>query len=124
MASHHGNASKFTMFSDTSEAAPTPTGVSHLISMMTLIVLIFLIGAMLGLRFKVLILFPAMALALIAVLAGGMTGGDSLSAILIAAVLAASCLQVGYLCGVLARYRIAPALPGRRRASLDAHFAP
>jgi hypothetical protein len=90
---------------------------------MTLNVLIFLIGALLGLRFKVLILFPAMALALIAAMAGGAIGGDSLPAILIIAVLAAGCLQIGYLCGVLARYRIAAALPGRRRVSLDVHSA-
>jgi hypothetical protein len=91
--------------------------------MSTLIVLIFLLGGLLGLRFKVFILFPTMAFALIAIVAGGTSSGNSLSAILITAMLTTSFLQIGYLCGVLARYAIAPAVPGRRSVSLNAHSA-
>jgi len=91
--------------------------------MLTLIVLIFLIGGLLGLRFKVFVLFPAIALALIAVFARSVTSSGSLWAILITAVLATSFLQIGYLCGVLARYTMAPALPRRRSVSLNAHSA-
>ncbi len=77
--------------------------------MSLLILLVFLIGAALGMKFKVLILIPAIGFALIAVVAGGIAYGDSVSAILIAAVLASSSLQIGYLCGTVMRYSIVPA---------------
>lgn len=63
-----------------------------------------LIGALLGTRFKVLILVPAIGLAAMANAAGGIARGDSASTILIAVAIAAVCLQIGYLCGVVAQY--------------------
>ena len=85
------------------------------------ILLAFLLGAVLGMRFKVFILIPAIGFALIALLAGGIARGDNVSAILIAAVLSSSSLQIGYLGGILTRYSIAIARAGRlRKASLQA----
>jgi len=88
------------------------------------IFLAFLIGAVLGMRFKVLILIPAIGLALIVILAAGVARDDNVSAILIAAVLASSFLQIGYLCGAVTRYSIALARTERtRKASLQAQSA-
>jgi hypothetical protein len=92
--------------------------------MSMLILLVFLLGAVLGMRFKVLILIPAIASVMIAILAGGVARGDSVSAILIAVVLASICLQIGYLSGIATRYGIALARAGRlRKASLQAESA-
>jgi hypothetical protein len=74
--------------------------------MVVLILSTLCIGAALGVRFKVLILIPSIGLAFIAILAGGVARGDSASAILIAAVLASSFLQIGYLCSIIARHGI------------------
>jgi len=83
-----------------------------------------LIGAALGMRFKVLILIPAIGLGFITILAGGIGRGDSASAILIAAVLASGSLQIGYLCGILTRSGIASARPGSpRKATWQAESA-
>lgn len=88
------------------------------------ILLAFLIGAALGMRLKVFILFPAIGLAWIVILAAGIARSDSISAILIAAVLASTCLQIGYLCGTATRYSIALARIGRtRKGSLHAQSA-
>ena len=83
--------------------------------MSALVLLAFLTGAALGMRFKVFILFPAIGLALIAILAAGIARSDSISAILIAAVLASTGLQIGYLCGIATRYSVALARVGRTR---------
>jgi hypothetical protein len=58
-----------------------------------------LIGSALGLRFRVLILLPAIGLVWMAYLAVGVVLGDALSAILVGGTLAAMCLQIGYLVG-------------------------
>ena len=65
-------------------------------------------------RFKVLILIPAIGFAFVAILAGGIARSDSAFAILIAFVLVSSCLQIGYLCSILTRYGMAMARPGSR----------
>ena len=83
--------------------------------MSALVLLAFLTGAALGMRFKVFILFPAIGLALIAILAAGIARSDNVSAILIAAVLASTALQIGYLCGIATRYSVALARVGRTR---------
>ena len=72
--------------------------------MVIVILLMFCLGAALGMRFKVLILIPAIGLACIAALAEGIARGDSAFAIVIAAVVASSCLQIGYLGSILTRY--------------------
>ena len=90
--------------------------------MVLLILSMLCIGAALGVRFKVLILIPAIGLAFMAILAGGVARGDSALAILIAAVLASSGLQIGYLCSIIARYGIARA-EGTHKAALQAKSA-
>jgi hypothetical protein len=90
--------------------------------MVMLILSMLCIGAALGVRFKVLILVPAIGLAFTVILAGGVARGDSALAILIAAVLVSSGLQIGYLCCVIARHGIAQA-EGTHKAALQAKSA-
>lgn len=72
---------------------------------MTILAMVaILVGAVLGLRFKVLILLPAIAVALTAILAAGLASADGLPRMALAAVLTISGLEVGYLFGVTARY--------------------
>jgi hypothetical protein len=63
-----------------------------------------LTGAMLGLRFKVLILVPATVIGSAATLGAGMTHSNSLWSILLAIVLVISALQMGYLGGAVIRF--------------------
>jgi hypothetical protein len=79
-----------------------------------LILFVFLTGALLGMRFKVLILIPAVGIAVIAVLWAGALRGDAASAISLAAALAWAGLQFGYICGSAAQYRIALARRPRK----------
>jgi len=72
--------------------------------MSMLVLLAILIGGVLGMRFKVLILVPAIGLALITTLVVGAAHGDRASSILIGAVSASICLQIGYIFGLLTRY--------------------
>jgi len=88
------------------------------------ILLVFLAGAVLGLRFKVLALVPAMGLAIIAIAATGMARGYGVPAILIAAVLGLICVQIGYIGGLLTRYAMTLARAGSRsKASIPAESA-
>jgi membrane protein DedA with SNARE-associated domain len=54
-------------------------------------------------RFKILVLIPAVGSALVVIFAGGLARSNGLSAILIAAILASGCLQIGYVCGAVVR---------------------
>jgi hypothetical protein len=65
--------------------------------MSTLAIIALLTGALLGMRFKVLVLVPTMALAIVAVVAGGIAHHDEASSIGHAMLMAAIGLQVGYL---------------------------
>jgi hypothetical protein len=87
--------------------------------MSMLVLLVFLTGAVLGMKFKVFVLAPAMGLAAIAGFATGMIRGDSLHAILLACTLTLIALQMGYLGGILTRYAMTLARnSSRRKASL------
>lgn len=89
--------------------------------MSVLTLLAFLTGTVLGMRFKVLILIPAIGLASIATLVDGIAHSHSASVILIASALASICLQIGYLCGIITRYVFAVArTPSRHKATLYA----
>ncbi len=77
--------------------------------MVVLILAMLCIGAVLGARFKILILVPAIGLGCAAVLAAGIARGDSAMATLVAVVVASSGLQIGYLCGVLMQHAGGPA---------------
>ena len=88
------------------------------------ILLVFLTGAVLGLRFKVLALVPAMGLAIVAITATGMARGYGLPAILIAGVLGLICVQIGYVGGLLTRYAMTLVRAGsHRKATVPAKSA-
>jgi hypothetical protein len=74
-----------------------------------------LAGAVLGMRYKVLALVPAIGLAVLVVLILGIGRGDGGWTILGAAVAAATALQVGYLAGTLTRFAVAGARGARLR---------
>jgi hypothetical protein len=63
-----------------------------------------LFGAILGLRFKVLVLVPAMLFVLVAALADGILRGQTLVHVVAAALIGVATLQVGYLAGVAIRF--------------------
>ena len=65
--------------------------------------IIFLIGATLSVRFKVLILFPAIGLAAVATVVVGIAHGDSVGAVMLTTALVATAVQIGYLFGVVTR---------------------
>ena len=60
-----------------------------------------LIGAILGLRYKVLILVPAFVLSSVAIFGTGMARSDNPSSILLTVFLAITALQMGYMAGAL-----------------------
>jgi hypothetical protein len=92
-------------------------------SMSMLALLSFLIGALLGMRFKVLILVP-ISLAITAVVVIAIARGDGLSTMLLAEALVLCCLQIGYLGGLLTRYMLVLArAASMRRSSLQANSA-
>jgi hypothetical protein len=86
--------------------------------MSVFIPVLFLAGAVLGMRFRVFILIPAIGFAMVVVLAAGIASGASLAAILTAAVLASICLQFGYLGGIGTRYSMALIRAGRSQQRL------
>jgi hypothetical protein len=63
-----------------------------------------IIGALLGQRFKVFILVPAIAIGSAATFGIGMAHNNSLWSIVLTMVLAMSALQMGYLGGVIIRF--------------------
>ena len=67
--------------------------------MFTVGLLSLLTGIALGMRFRVLILFPAMALACVIVAALGVVGRDAVSWALFLMLVAVTALQAGYLVG-------------------------
>jgi hypothetical protein len=71
-----------------------------------------LIGAVLGLRYKVLVLVPAIGCALLVTLVTGIARAEGAWAILAASAAVATVVQIGYLAGTLTRFTVA----GTRRA--------
>jgi hypothetical protein len=61
-------------------------------------------GVVLGTRFRFLILLPATAIAVAAILAIGLPRGDDAKSMIVAMLVAAICLQIGYVAGLSARY--------------------
>jgi hypothetical protein len=70
--------------------------------MLTLAMAAILLGAVLGLRFKVLILLPAAVVAVAIMVAAGSIEHSSFSAIAVDVVLTLAGLQMGYLAGAIA----------------------
>jgi hypothetical protein len=72
--------------------------------MAMLALLVFLIGMMLGLRFKVLVLVPAMAGLVPIALAIAPLREHGLVSIIVVFAATAACLQVGYIAGIVISY--------------------
>jgi hypothetical protein len=70
-----------------------------------------LAGAALSLRFKVLVLFPTVMLAVITTTILGMARGDQMEIIALTMVLAATALQIGYFGGLLGRVAVGMVQP-------------
>jgi hypothetical protein len=66
-----------------------------------------LIGATLSLRFKFLILLPAIGLAVVGAAVVGIAQGDRVGTVILTIVLATAALQIGYFFGVVTRAVIA-----------------
>ena len=71
------------------------------------ILAVFLIGGTLSLRFRVLILFPAIGLAVVGTAVFGIAHGDSIGTVMLTIALVATALQIGYLFGLVTRAVIA-----------------
>lgn len=70
---------------------------------MALMIIGFLIGAALALRFNVFILFPATGLALLGTAAVGIADGDRIGSVVLTMVLIGTTLQIGYVAGTVTR---------------------
>jgi hypothetical protein len=62
------------------------------------------VGLVLGMRYRVLVLFPAIAYVVAVELALGISGQQSLRAVILFAVATATSLQIGYVVGFAGRY--------------------
>ena len=85
----------------------------------TTFAILFLIGATLSVRFNVVILFPAIGLAVVGT-AVGIAHGDSVGAVMLTIALIAVALQVGYLFGLVTRAVIASlGVPERKAVMVE-----
>jgi hypothetical protein len=83
--------------------------------MMTILAMTaMLVGAVLGMRFKVLILAPAFLIGSVTILGTGLAQNNSLWSILLGMVLVMAALQMGYLAGTVIRFVIAGARVRKR----------
>ena len=85
---------------------------------LTTLGIVFVVGATLGVRFKVLILFPAIGLAVVSAGAVGIGHGDQVGGVLLTIALVAATLQIGYLFGLIARAAIASFGVPERKAGM------
>jgi hypothetical protein len=79
------------------------------------------IGSALGLRFRVLVLLPAILLGLIVITACGLAQGATIWSITLTNVVGATCLQFGYLGGVLLGFLTFGGTKGSQSARPFAH---
>ena len=86
--------------------------------MITIPMISFLAGVALGQRFKVMVLMPAVAIVLVLAVGGGVTHAQTFWSIFLTAVLAAVCLQIGYLTGIFVHHVQVAAL-SRRSSCLN-----
>ena len=86
---------------------------------MSIVALITLMtGLVLGMRYRFLILVPVTVFAVVAILAVGLTHADDIGSIIIAMLIAAICLQAGYVAGLCARYAAVMMRAARMRRAL------
>lgn len=74
-----------------------------------------LLGAVIGMRFNLLALVPAVVCASVVAGAGQLAGGNSLDAFLVQWIFLVVCLQLGYVCGAAINYSF-PAIGAAREA--------
>src|ERR1700692_311183 len=86
---------------------------------LTTLGIVFVVATTLGVRFKVLILFPAIGLAVVGTAVVGIAHGDSVGAVMLITALVAAALQVGYLFGVVTRAVIASLSVQQKRLSAE-----
>ena len=83
---------------------------------LTTLGIVFLIGATLSLRFKFLILLPAIGLAVVGTAGVRIAHGDGVGAVMLTIASTAAALQVGYLFGLVTRAVIASLGAPKRNA--------
>jgi hypothetical protein len=74
----------------------------------------FLLGCALGLRFKVLVLVPAVTLAMLDATVIGISRGDQYWSVVVAVILFGTAVQLGYLAGIVTRGGISSVRARRR----------
>jgi hypothetical protein len=82
-------------------------------------------GIVLGLRFKVFALVPAIALAMICALGGGVAQGDQWGSIVLAMVILGTAIQFGYVTGIAIHAAAGPvfaSIMGSRDAQLKSQI--
>jgi hypothetical protein len=75
--------------------------------MFSLAIIYALIGAVLGLRFKVMVLVPTIAITVLVIAIGNFGFGTGFGMAVIETVIAVTLVQVGYLCGAAIRLFLA-----------------
>ena len=91
---------------------------------MVLAILNLLVGMLLGQRFKVLVLVPAIAVSLVLVLGSGIARSQSPETLGLSAIAAIVALQIGYLFGLGIRHLLVVVRAGRLRAASFANSGP
>ena len=91
---------------------------------MFIAILSLLTGMVLGQRFKVLVLLPAITLAALVAVGAGMARGQAPSTIALTTLAAIASVQLGYLLGLAIRHLVAVLRASRLRAASFAHSAP
>ncbi|HVY57320.1 MAG TPA: hypothetical protein VHA77_05670 [Xanthobacteraceae bacterium] len=91
---------------------------------MTMVLLSVLLGAVLGLRFTVLIVIPAAMIAFVLALVTSVLRESGLAETIFLVVAVEAALQVGYLCGVMVRYTISAARAPRREETKSRRVLP
>jgi hypothetical protein len=86
--------------------------------MVILIMIGILVGAVLGLRFKVLVLVPVVCGALAVVVVNGIARGDGLWQLVLAMTVIAISLQLGYVLGIVVRFVMVAARPNHGRVTM------
>lgn len=94
------------------------------VTRMLIAVISLLAGMVLGQRFKVLALLPAIGLLAIVCVGSGMAQGESLSATALTAIAAIVSVQLGYLLGLSIRHLLATMHASRLRATSFANPLP
>jgi hypothetical protein len=78
-----------------------------------------LFGALLGMYFRALVLAPAILLAVAAVTATGIAGGEGAKTLFLTMVVVAACLQAGYIAGCILRHMVSAPRVGNREGAIS-----